>query len=69
MLSGLILALTTASDTQMASEINLEERIQLAIKALQDGVIPSQRKAVFLFNIPKTTLQDRFNGKRSAKEA
>jgi hypothetical protein len=69
MLSGLILALTTASDTQMASEINLEERIQPAIKALQDGVIPSQRKAVFLFNISQTTLQDRFNGKRSAKEA
>jgi hypothetical protein len=29
----------------MASELNPEERIQLAIKALQDGTIPSQRQA------------------------
>jgi len=52
----------------MASELDQEERIQLAIKALQDGTIPSQRRAALLYNIPRSTLQDRFNGKRSARE-
>jgi hypothetical protein len=61
-LSGLILALTTAPDTQMASELNVEERIQLAVKALQDGTIPSQRRAALLFNMPKSTLQDTDSG-------
>jgi hypothetical protein len=52
----------------MASELNMEERMQLAVKALQDGTIPSQRRAALLFNMPRTTLQDRFHGQRSARE-
>src|SRR2546423_5021163 len=68
-LPGLIFALTTASDTQMPSELNVEERIQLAIKALQDGTGPSQRRAAYLYNVPRTTLQARFHGRRSAKES
>ena len=36
----LILALATVPDTQMAPELDQEERIQLAIKALRDGTIP-----------------------------
>jgi hypothetical protein len=65
----LTLALTTVPDTQMAPELDQEERIELAIKALRDNTIPSQRRAALLYNIPRTTLQDRFNGKRSAREA
>jgi hypothetical protein len=53
----------------MPSEVNLEERIQLAINALHDGTVLSQRKAALLYNVPRTTLQDRFKGKRSAREA
>jgi helix-turn-helix, Psq domain len=65
----LTLALATVPDTQMAPELDQEERIELAIKALRDDTIPSQRRAALLYNIPRITLQDRFNGKRSAREA
>ena len=65
---GLILALIVASDTSMASQLTQEERIQLAIKALQDGTIPSQRQAALIYNVPRGTLQHRFHGRRSAKE-
>jgi hypothetical protein len=44
-LSGLILALIMALDTSIASQLTQEEKIQLAIKAPQDGTISSQRKA------------------------
>jgi helix-turn-helix, Psq domain len=65
----LTLALAAVPDTRMALELNQEERIQLAIKALQDGTIPSQRRAAVQYNVPRSTLQDRFNGVRSAREA
>ena len=53
----------------MPSELDVEERIQLAINALQDGTVPFQRKAAHLYNVPRTTLQARFHGRRSAKES
>ena len=53
----------------MALEVDLEDRIQLAIQALQDGSVLSQRQAALLFDVPRTTLQARFNGRRPAKEA
>jgi 20S proteasome alpha/beta subunit len=52
----LILARATVLDTQMAPELDQEERIQLIIKALRDGTIPSQRRAAFLYKIARTTL-------------
>ena len=58
-----------ASDTSIPSQLTQEEKIQLAIKALQDGTIPSQRKAAIIYNVPRTTLQQRFHGRRSAKES
>ena len=33
----------------MASQLTQEEKIQLAIKALQDGTIPSQRQAALIY--------------------
>jgi hypothetical protein len=57
-----------ASDTSKASQLTQEERIQLTIKALQDGTIPSQRKAALIYNVTRTTFQQRFHGRRSAKE-
>ena len=45
------------SDTSMASQLSQEEKIQLAIKALQDGTIPSQRKAALIYNVPRATIQ------------
>jgi hypothetical protein len=52
----------------MASGLTREERVQLAIKALEDGTISSQRKAGIQFNIPQSTLQARIQGRRSARE-
>jgi hypothetical protein len=54
----LILAPAAVPDTQMAPELDQEERIQLAIKALRDGTIPSQRRAALLYNIPRTTVTE-----------
>jgi hypothetical protein len=68
-LSGLILALIMTSDTQMASELTQEERIQLAITALKDGTIEHLRKAAYIYNVPRSTLQVRFNGRRFVKQA
>jgi len=42
-----------------------EERIQLAIKAIQSGT--SQRSAANTFNAPRTTLRDRLGGKQQNK--
>jgi hypothetical protein len=42
--------------------------MSLAIGALQDGTISSQRKASSPFNIPRSTFQDRLTGGRSIKE-
>jgi hypothetical protein len=39
-----------------------EGRILLAIKAIKNHEIPSQRQAAAIFKIPLTTLQDRLNG-------
>jgi hypothetical protein len=50
------------------NSLDTEARIQLAIKALVSGTIPSQRKAATLFNIPRSTLQDRLRGIRPAKD-
>jgi len=58
-----------ASDTSIASQLTQEEKVQLAIKALQDGTISSQRKAALVFEVPRTTLQQRFHGRRSTKES
>jgi hypothetical protein len=57
-----------ASDTSMASQLTQEERVQLAIKALQDSTIPSQRKAALIYDAPRGTLQHGVYGRRSAKE-
>jgi hypothetical protein len=58
-----------ASDTSIDSQLTQEEKVQLAIKALQDGTILSQRKAALIYNVPRTTLQQRLHGRRSAKES
>ncbi len=44
-----------------------EDRIQLAIQALEAGTVSSQRKAAHQFKIPPSTLRDRINGVRSSQ--
>jgi uncharacterized protein YukE len=56
-----------ASDTSVPSLLR-KKRYSLQSKALQDATIPSQRKAAIIYNVPRTTLQQRFHGRRSAKE-
>ena len=42
-----------------------ERRVEEAIEALFAGLWPSVRKCAHHFNIPRSTLQDRWNGKAS----
>jgi hypothetical protein len=49
----------------MASQLIQEEKVQLTIKALEDGTIPSQRKAALIYNVPRATLQHRHSAKES----
>ncbi|KAK3934642.1 hypothetical protein QBC46DRAFT_215972, partial [Diplogelasinospora grovesii] len=46
-----------------------EDRIQLAIKALNAGQVPSVRQAAHLFSVPRSTLQLRVNGKPARKDS
>lgn len=50
---------------------NDEGRLQLAVNALKKGQITSVREAARLFNVPRSTLQDRYSGcfQRSYKRA
>ena len=52
----------------MASSLSQEERIQLAIRAIDTDSNLSVRKAAFTFDVKRTTLQARINGRRSAEE-
>lgn len=45
-----------------------EEQIQLALRALRDGSISSVRQAAYTFNVPRSTLQHRFNGRPDTKD-
>jgi hypothetical protein len=45
--------------------LTTEERIQLAIKAIQLGT--SQRNATDTFNVPRTTLRNRLGGMQQNK--
>jgi hypothetical protein len=66
------------SDTQEPlnlDSLTQEERIQLAIKAVADsGLTPSGRtklsvrRAASTFNVPHSTLQDRYNGRKTRHE-
>ncbi|MCG3562200.1 hypothetical protein L8957_28975, partial [Klebsiella pneumoniae] len=42
--------------------VEQEGRIQLAISALRKNEISSIRRAAEIFNVPRSTLQDRLNG-------
>jgi predicted HTH domain antitoxin len=42
--------------------VEQEGKIQLAISALKKDGISSIRRAVEIFNVPRSTLQDRLNG-------
>ena len=42
--------------------LDQEKRIQLAIAAINDKKVPSIRKAALIYDVPRTTLQDRFRG-------
>ena len=46
-----------------------ESRIQLAIAAIDDGSVPSLREASRVFSVPRSTLQARYHGRRSAQES
>jgi hypothetical protein len=45
-----------------------EARIQAAITALNNHDVPSVRQAATLFDVPRSTLQDRFAGRRQANK-
>jgi hypothetical protein len=45
--------------------LTLEERIQLAIKAIQSST--SQRSAAVTFNVPRSTMRDRLGGMQQNK--
>jgi predicted HTH domain antitoxin len=42
--------------------VEQEGRLQLAISALEKNEIPSIRRAADIFDVPRSTLQDRLNG-------
>jgi hypothetical protein len=42
--------------------VEQEGRLQLAISALKKNEIPSIRRAADIFDVPRSTLQDRLNG-------
>ena len=44
-----------------------EKKIQEAIKALQGGEIPSVRRAALIFEIPETTLRNRYKGRKKTR--
>lgn len=46
-----------------------ENQIQAALTALRDGTVESSRKAAYLFNVPRTTLDFRRRGGQSHKTA
>jgi len=46
----------------MPKTLQHEDRLQLAIEALNSGQIPSIRKAAAIFDIPCSTLKDRVRG-------
>ena len=48
----------------MPKDSSQEGRLLLAIKAIDLGQITSIRKAASLYNVPRSTLQTRFNGRR-----
>ena len=48
----------------MPKDSSQEGRLLLAIKAIELGQITSIRKAASLYNVPRSTLQTRFNGRR-----
>jgi hypothetical protein len=50
------------------NSVNQESRIQLAIKAFQNGEIPTIREAARVFEVPNTTLQRRIDGRQFRKD-
>ena len=46
----------------MPKPLQHEDRIQLALEALHSGQVGSIRKAVAVFDVPYTTLQQRVKG-------
>jgi predicted HTH domain antitoxin len=50
------------------SSVEREGRISLAVKAIQNGQIKSVREAARIFEVPRSTLQDRLNGIKFRKE-
>ena len=47
----------------MASKAQQEGRILLAMQAIQKGQISSIKQAALTYNVPRTTLSDRVNGR------
>jgi hypothetical protein len=47
--------------------IDLEQQIQLAIKAIRSKTVSSIRKAAELFDVPRSTLQDRLASWQTSK--
>ena len=47
----------------------IEERLQLAIAAINDGTVPSVRQAANLFGVPRSTLRSRLDGSQSHNTA
>lgn len=44
-----------------------EEKIQEALKGLKEGLFPSVRRAAKFFEIPETTLRNRYHGARKTR--
>jgi hypothetical protein len=49
--------------------MDTEQRIQLAIQAIQSHVEPSVRSAAKTFDVPRTTLQHRITGMLANKDS
>jgi hypothetical protein len=58
-----------ALDTSIASQPTQEEKGTACIQGLQDGTILSQRKKALIYNVQRTTLQQRLYGRRFTKES
>lgn len=56
-----------AQTTSQPIQLDQEARINLAIAALNDGSITSLREASRVYNLPRSTLQARYHGRRAQK--
>src|ERR1700760_2351201 len=58
---------TTMSPPIFDENVQIEGRILLAIQAIENNQFRSVRAAAAVYDVPRTTLRDRMNGKRSRR--